>query len=132
MDTHSFSEEDRLDPVYCRGCRKHVPRAALSADGYCAGCQAQSAAGGDRASRQAPRSERLGRCRQCGSTNLRERKVRIWGGDSGGGEEAWAKGCFWGGLEGLILVWLWQLLGRGRLRFRVVRECADCGHRWEV
>ena len=35
------TDDDRFDPVYCRGCHQQCARTALNAAGYCGACQVQ-------------------------------------------------------------------------------------------
>lgn len=39
MAASSFTNEDRINPIYCRRCRKHIPRRYLDSSGYCPDCR---------------------------------------------------------------------------------------------
>jgi hypothetical protein len=40
MTAHHFTDEDRFEPAYCTGCRRHLPKAELDRAGRCLTCQA--------------------------------------------------------------------------------------------
>lgn len=81
----SFTDEDRLFPVYCTRCRAHVPRAVSDASGgLCEDCQLQDVAAADQAIADAQKQAaqdaynryhtdaHMGACDKCGSKNLRQ------------------------------------------------------------
>ena len=39
MQSYHFTDDDRMQPIYCIGCRKHIPRALSNQNsGYCQVC----------------------------------------------------------------------------------------------
>jgi len=63
-----FTEEDEFDPIYCRGCHEHVPRAeAEQYHGLCIKC----------ATELYQTDTGVGQCLNCGSTNLTHRYSQV-------------------------------------------------------
>ena len=144
MDPSSFTEEDRLFPVYCIDCRKQLPR-ALSAQngGRCADCIAADQVARQLAAQQAQAmlaqqaalkqqqagqvyyaNTGMGQCPQCGSTNIFQFNTHDGGNPTATGCACCA-GCFF-----------WPLLllapfGFSR-RTGTSRQCRYCGNRWPV
>jgi len=63
-----FTEEDEFYPIYCRRCRKHVPRTEADRyGGLCTKC----------ATRLYQTDTGVGQCLNCGSTNLTSRYSQV-------------------------------------------------------
>ena len=73
----NFTAEDRFEPVYCPGCRVHIPAATLQALGKCEPCHAAATEPAEAA--QSVKSQplytggvdtQLGQCPNCNSRNM--------------------------------------------------------------
>jgi len=134
---YAFSEQDRLNPVYCRSCRKQIPRAVSDAQqGVCNECSAAQAQA-QNVQQTAQEQARLqvfntdtgvGPCPVCSSRNVVQFKE-----DAGGGNKSATIAttgllgclCFW---PVLIVLPVLALMGSKV----TVRQCRHCGHRWQV
>jgi len=160
--SYVFTVDDQMNPVYCLGCRAHIPKhISNQGKGHCPTClalqaqaqqaqaqaqqlQAQQAQAAAQAAHQAiyNHATGLGRCPQCSSPNIVEAPTRQANGAknglSGAGLVLMLIGaltfCLGGGF--LFIVGLILLIVGcclpGDRVVSVSRYCNACGYRWQV
>lgn len=156
MSSYTFTDDDMMQPVYCIGCRQHIPKVVSNFGlGLCPTClnakqaaqqaqtNAQAAAAAQVQAAQQAKAQAvyavatgLGICPAYRSTNIEQVVNRTTNGSRGSLQAA---GCMMGMIS---LFCLWPLAIVGILLFLVgacqpasnvtgySRICRYCGHRW--